>query len=366
MRYLLYAGAVLVLLAGIVAVLFYVPSARVTLVAQAQPFSTQVDLASEPGGKTPVRVRAVSVTKQGSFSMQSTGVKMVGGQLASGQFTYVNNCAVPLQILNGQRLRSVTGVVFAQLGDTVVQHNSTATVSIRATQAGQAGNVGAGQITGIELNTLDCLTGTNQAPAAGGSDDQKQTVIQGSDIQSAKAQLEQQLRQQVLDELGKGVQKGEKLVNQANFGAEEFSTTHNVDENYPSFTATLKLTAEGDYYMSEDVDKAFSDRLAGKVPKNQQLTTNKVVATYTVSPSPGGHLSFNGTANGYIAPRIDTDRVRSQLAGKPAAQAHDVLTTLPIRRSEIRQSPPLPMMPLSAARIYIDYGVDAAPGPKTG
>ena len=203
-------------------------------------------------------------------------------------------------------------------------------------------------------------------PASGGADEQKQTVIQSSDIQSAKAQLERQLRQQVLDDLDKGAQKGEKLVNQANFGAEEFSYTHNVDENFPSFTATLKLTAEGDYYMSDDVDKAFADKLASKVPKNQQLTSNKVIATYTVTASPGGHLSFDGTANGYIAPRIDTDRVRTQLAGKPATQAHDILTTLPIRRSEIKQSPPLPMMPLSSARIYIDYGVEAVAAPKTG
>jgi len=103
----------------------------------------------------------------------------------------------------------------------------------------------------------------------------------------------------------------------------------------------------------------FTDRLAVKVPKGDQLTTNKVVATYAVTASPGGHLDFNGSANGYIAPSIDVEKIKGQLAGKPATQAHDVLTRLPVQRSVISQSPPLPLMPLSASRISIDYGVEA-------
>ena len=359
-RYLLYAGAALVLLAGIVLVLFYVPSARVTLVAQAQPFSTNVDIAAEPG-KQPVRVRAVSVNRSLSLGNQpATGNKVTTGQLAAGQFTYVNNCPQGLTIPNGQRLRSVTGVLFAQMGDVTVAQGQQKTVDIKAVQTGATGNVAPGQITGIDNNGFPCLTGTNQAPTAGGSDDQKQTVIQSSDVQGAKAELERQLRQQVIDDFKRGVQKGETMAPQPTFTNEQYSTDHNVDDAVPKFTATLSLTAEGDYYMGDDVDQAFTALLNGKVPADKQLTTNKVVAAYTVTAGAGGHLDFAGTANGYIAPKIEVDRVKSQLAGKPAAQAHDVLTRLPIQRSVIDQSPPLPLMPLSASRIYIDYGVEAA------
>jgi hypothetical protein len=364
-RYVLYTGAALLLLAGIVLVLFYVPSARVTLVAQAQPFSTNVDITADPG-KSAVRVRAATINKSASLTNQAaTGNKTTPGQLAAGQFTYVNNCPQGLTIPNGQRLHSVTGAVFAQIGDQVVGQNQQKTVDIKAVQAGQASNVQPGQITGIDNNAFACLTGTNQGPTAGGSDDQKQTVIQSSDVQGAKAQLEQQVRQQVIDELKRGLQKGETLAPQPTFNNEQFSTDHNVDDPSPRFTATLSLAAEGDYYVADDVEKAFTDRLSGKVPTDKQLTTNKVVAAYTVTAAQGGHLDFAGTANGYIAPRIEVDRVKSQLAGKPAAQAHDVLTRLPVQRSVIDQSPPLPLMPLSASRIYIDYGVEAATPSKT-
>jgi hypothetical protein len=363
-RYVLYGGAVLLLLAGILAVLFYVPTARVTLIAQAQPFSTAADVTADTTAKSPVHVRVVAITnKSASATEPATGNKVTSGQPAAGQFTYVNNCGFALQIASGQRLRGANGVVYAQLGDTTVGNGSQATVSIKAVTAGQNGNVAAGQITGIDANQYSCLTGTNHDPTSGGTEDQKQTVIQTSDIQGARATLEQTLRQQIINQLNSGAQKGETMVGQPLFTTDNFTTTHNVDENVPSFTATLQLSAEGDYYVKDDIDRAFTEKLASKVPKGQQLTTNKVVDTYTVTATAGGHLDFNGSANGYIAPEIDIQAIKTQLAGKPATQAHDMLTRLPVQRSVISQSPPLPLMPLSASRIYIDYGVEAQAAP---
>jgi hypothetical protein len=365
-RYVLYAGAILVLLAGMVAVLFYVPSATVTLIAQAQPFSTNVELTADPG-KAPVRVRTASDSKQLSTPtpVQATGTKLTPGQNATGQFTYVNNCGFALQIANGQRLQSATGMVFAQMGDAQVNQGQPATVTVKAAQTGAAGNVGAGAITGIEANQFPCLTGTNQAPTSGGTDDQKQTVIQSSDIQGAKVDLERTLRASIADDLKAGMKPGEVMTTQGPiFGNESFTTTHNVDDPSPTFTATLKLDAEGDYYQKDDVDRAFTARLSSKVPKDQQLTTNKVGVNYTVTAAAGGHLDFTGSANGYIAPKIDLLKIKGELAGKPAAQAHDVLTKLPnIQRSVISQSPPLPLLPLSSSRIYIDYGVESQAAP---
>jgi len=364
-RFVLYAAAAALLLAGILATVFYVPSARVTLVAQAQPLATPVNVTAEPG-KPPIHVRVATLTKKASVQGQATGVKTSGGQLAVGQFVYVNACQFDLLLPKGQRLVSVTGVRFAQLDEVQVRGNGgSADASIKAEQPGQNGNVGAGQITGIDKNPYNCLVGSNPAPTTGGTDDQKQTVIQTSDLQSAKATLERDLRQPALDELTHGQQKGEKLGTQPSF-TEEFTTTHTVDENYPNFTATLTLQVEGHYYSTDDVDRYFSDQLKGKVPANLQLTSDQVTPTYTVSETAGGHLDFVGQATGYVAPRLDTDKVSGQLVGKTSSQAKDVLNKLPVRRVEIQQTPlPLPLLPFSSSRIYIDYVIDpAAAAPK--
>jgi hypothetical protein len=129
----------------------------------------------------------------------------------------------------------------------------------------------------------------------------------------------------------------------------------------------MTLTAEGDYYLADEVDQLFAGKLRAKVAANQQLTTNKVITDYRVTSAAGGHLDFAGTASGFVAPKIDTERIRGQLVGKSGPQAHDLLSRLPVRHADIQQSPiPLPMMPLTSSRIYIDYGVDAmVPAPKS-
>lgn len=366
-RYVLYGGAALLLLAGVLATVFFVPSARVTLVAQAQSVSTPVEVAAEPN-KPPVHVRVTNVRKTASIEGKATGTKITPGELAEGQFIYVNGCPETLRVPSGQRLRSVTGVVFAQLGDVDVPQGRSASVPIKAVQSGQSGNVGAGQITGIDPNPFPCLVGTNKDPTSGGTEDQKQTVIQTSDLQGARAQLEQQLRRQTLDEFNHGVQKGEKLPDQPLFGNADFNATHKVDENYPTFTATLSLDVEADYYVTDDVDRFFAEKLRSTVRNDQQLTSDKVAATYSVAATGGGHLNFTGQASGYVAPKLDTDKVSGQLVGKTSSQARDILVKLPVRRVDIRQSPlPLPLLPFSSSRIYIDYVIDpAAAVPKSG
>jgi hypothetical protein len=341
---------------------YFVPSAQITLVAEAQPFSANADVSAQPGSG-PIHVRFVTVDKRASTSRASTGTKVASGELASGTFTYVNACPQALTIPNGQRLQG-PGVMFAQLGEVKVDPGSSAKGSIKAVQPGQNGNVQAGQITALVPNPYPCLTGTNQEPTTGGADGQKSTVIQSSDLQGARAVLEQQLRQQILDELNRGAQKGEKLVGQPIFATEDFNPDHQVDDQVPGFTATLHLVAEGDYYSADDVTRAFAAVLKSKVAAGQQLTTDSVTTNYSVSATSGGHLDFAGQVSGFVAARLDTERLRGQLVGKSAGAAHDLLTGLPVRQVEIKQSPfPLPLMPLSSSRIHIEY---LSPGPAPG
>jgi hypothetical protein len=367
-RLLLYTGAAIVALAGMFLLAFVVPSAHVTLVVKAAPFSTGVDALAQPG-KPPIRVRTVTVTKQDSMAGQATGARTVDGQYATGEVTYANNCTQGMTLPNGQRLKAVTGMVFFQVGEQHVSQGGSATVNVKATQPGQAGNVGAGQINAIEPNQFNCLTVANAQATNGGADGQKQVVIQSSDFQSVRAQLEQKLRQQVLDELTHGAQQGETMVKDPVWKTDDFETTHQVDDQVPNFTGSLKLVAEGDYYMTDDVNQVFASTLASKVHRDQELTANPVkVDLNPVTASGGGQLEFSGTASGYVTNRIDTERVKGQLVGKSGGAARSILNQLPVTRAEIVQSPiPLPLMPLSTSHITVDYAVDQIlPPTKSG
>ncbi len=153
------------------------------------------------------------------------------------------------------------------------------------------------------------------------------------------------------------------------FTPPDFNPDHKLGDVVGSFNATMKLQAEGAFYSTDDVQKAFTAALGRKVPADQTITDNKVSTDYTVDQGAGGHLTFKGTARAYIAPKIDFNRLSGQLAATSTGQAKAVLGKLPVQSATIKQSPfKLPFMPLTSSRIHISYvvqqGAAPAPSPK--
>lgn len=360
-RFLLYAGAGILLVCGMVAAALYVPSAQVTLVADATPFTlSSIDVPASPG-QAPVRVRVLTSSKTSSQGFKVTGTKTTPGTVASGSATYSNSCPFGLSIPNGQRLQSKsTGNLFAQQGDIEVKSGSQATVPIVATQPGAAYNVGAGDISVIQGNgQFTCLTVSNPSPTSGGADEKKEPQMTTGDFETARASLEQDLRKQISDDLAKQLQPGEKLSDKIIFSPADVSTDHQPGDVVGSFTSTMTLKAEGSAYVADDVTKAFSDRLDRQLPANQVRTDNKVqVEAAVASATPGGHLDFQGKATAYVGPKLDFQGIKAKLAGKTPGQAATILKGYPVRSVVVKQAPfKLPLMPLVASRIDIKYVV---------
>lgn len=358
-RLVLYAGAALILLAGLAGTVVFVPSAKVTLVAEAKPFSADASVTAEPG-RPPVTVRLTNVTKQASGSFKATGQKVIPATPATGTVTYTNGCPFGLQTLNGQRLLSNTGIVFAQKGDSpVMKTGDTVSMPVIATTLGASTNVPANSITGIQGGggVFSCLTVTNQQPTSGGQDEQRKTIVSQADLDQARATLLSQLQQQATEELQRGVQAGEKLSPEIQFATTDFAADHKVNDEVAGFTATMRLSAEGDYYRPDDVIRAFKEVLLQKLRPDQQLT-GKVTADYQITAAGGGRLTFAGKANGYLAPKLDLEAVKEQLVAKSVGQAQANLRRLPVQSFSIQQHPiTLPFMPLVGSRIDVEYDV---------
>src|ERR1700736_3252826 len=155
-RFLLYLAAATILLVGLFGLGIFVPSASVTLVAQAQPFAQRdVEIQAQPN-KAPIHVRVSIVSRSDSQGFKTTGVKAVQLAPANGQVTYTNSCSgnghssPGIVVYQGQRLMNSNGIEFAQTrGDIVVKWGTSAPgVAIIAVTAGSAGNVGGGTISG--------------------------------------------------------------------------------------------------------------------------------------------------------------------------------------------------------------------------
>src|SRR5437879_12571369 len=148
-RFLLYVTAITLILVGVFAAAVFVPSASVTLVAQAQPFSEKdVEIPAQPG-KPPIKVRPVVIAKSNSQGFKVTGSIDVPLAPSTGQVVYTNDLksgftsSPGLLFRYGQRLMHTNGIEFAQAtGDTVVPWTGgQKTVNVIAVKPGSAGNV---------------------------------------------------------------------------------------------------------------------------------------------------------------------------------------------------------------------------------
>jgi len=188
---------------GLFATVVYVPSANVTLLAQAQPFPQKaVEIQAQPG-KAPIRVRAVTITRSESQGFKTTGSIRVLLAPAIGIVVYTNdinppncpgpNCGSPGLLINyGQRLMNTNGIEFAQTSRSlVVPWNGTAQARVMATTQGSAGNVGSATITVIEGNTYDKLSVTNPQATGNGADASTTPIETVADFDAARAVLEQ-------------------------------------------------------------------------------------------------------------------------------------------------------------------------------
>src|SRR6202158_2234617 len=94
-RFLLYVAAATLLAVGLFAAAIYVPSASITLVAQAQPYTYRdVEIQAQPG-KPPVRIRTNVISASNSQGFKTTGVVQVQLAPATGVVTYTNKFPAP-------------------------------------------------------------------------------------------------------------------------------------------------------------------------------------------------------------------------------------------------------------------------------
>ena len=374
-RFLLYVTAITLVLVGVFAAAVFVPSASVTLVAQATPFTEKDVEIPAQAGKAPIKVRSVTLSRSSSQGFKVTGSIDVPLAPAIGQVVYTNNLqssgftnSPGLLFKLGQRLMNTNGIEFAQTsGDVIVPWNGgQKTVNVVAVKPGSSGNVGDHTITTIQ-NCCDPFDGSkvhvnNPQATGGGTDPSSTPQMTESDFDAARAQLEQSLHQSIAQELSSGVQQGEKLAETIIYSPPQFTTDHQPNEKVPSFTGTMTVGGEGDFYVDSDVIQAFKTYLAQQVPNDHQLLTESPIQVQyrLLSSAKGGSLIFVGSASAYIAPKLDEQKIRAAIVGRPVAQARFYLERLSIRSVAIKEEPmALPLMPLLDRRITLHYVVQS-------
>src|SRR5439155_13161183 len=171
-------------------------------------------------------------------------------------------------------------------------------------------------------NGADCIQ-ISGGPTTGGADQQQKIEVQDNDFKNAQNTMEQDLKQQIMAEFGKGTHQGEKLLVSGIQWKPSFDADHKVGDDVNSFNANLTESATAYYYRPGDVSRAITTSLNKKVPTGQEIAGN-LTTSYQVTATQAGHLTFAGKASGFVAPRLNSDAIKSQVAGRsPSAVKQD-------------------------------------------
>jgi hypothetical protein len=360
-RTVLYAGAALIALVTLIFAAIMVPSVTVTMRAKAQTVTDTANIDAAPGA-APVKIRQVTTTKSLSQQFSATGTKVTPAAAAGGAVTFTNSCdGSTWQLKQGQIVSTASGIQYVlQTGSQV--SSVPQSVAVLASVPSVAGNVGANTITAINNTTAiakTCLKVNNPNPMIGGADEVKATFVSQGDLDSAKASLEGSLRGTVIDDLTKQAQSSEKLSDTVDYKP-TFSADHKANDPVTLFVGTDSMVGNGAVYNVDDVKAALKADLAKHVADGFALTDNPVQSDFHVSQATAdGHISFAGTAKGFMAPKLDFQKIRSRLLGSNTASARIYLQTLPIEKADVNEKPfTLPLLPFLSSRIDIKYIVD--------
>jgi Baseplate J-like protein len=361
-RTVLYAGAALIALVTLIFAAIMVPSVTVTMRAKAQSVTDTANIDAAPGA-APVKIRQVTTTKSLSQQFSATGSKVTPAVAANGTVSYTYSCPFPagVTLSKGQVVSTSSGVQFTQQVDATVHTGERQSAPVLANIPGVGGNVAAGAINTISNAGAysSCLKVTNPAATSAGTDEVKATFVSQGDLDSAKASLEGSLRGTVIDDLTKQAQSSEKLSDTVDYKP-TFSADHKANDPVTLFVGTDSMVGNGAVYNVDDVKAALKADLAKHVPTGFALTDNPVQSDFHVSQATAdGHISFAGTAKGFMAPKLDFQKIRSRLLGSNTASARIYLQTLPIEKADVKEKPfTLPLLPFLSSRIDIKYIVD--------
>jgi len=281
------------------------------------------------------------------------------------KYTCQTNCVTSRFALSaGTLVTSASLLGYATQAVAVIQPPAwTTTVAVRATSPGTAWNTGKNTITAINDNPTPDLHVSNPAAIVGGTDGRSAQVIQQSDWDA----VVNQLTPMVTDALDLALRDKVPDMSFINNGPPLMTVTsnHRVGDTTRTFTITMTGRVGATAFSNTDAVRLIRSALDAKIPPGQELTRDSVQITWQIlQTSPNGDITVNGTALGYISPKLSTDTLRARIRGLSPAEARKSLErAVPGSAVEIRLSPAVLLwLPLIAEHINVTIAVLPAPG----
>ena len=359
-------------LLGVFAVLglaaVFVPRATISLSpitrVQEMSLSAEADTAARPAIiTTSLPAEEASVTVTATESVNVTSRAKVPQSKARGLAHFQNLTQVPLVIPVGTVVYEVSsaGVRYATVNETRLEGtpNSFVEVPIEALSGGEAGNVPANAIEGIEGSLALSASVTNPEPVTGGSD--RETIVPSeSDRVGLRSRLLELLGADAAGKLQASIAEGDVLLENtlrmANMGEEAYDPPAGQPGSKLGLTMSVEFSAQ--YVKAEDLRRFAEASLNSSMPEGFQSVPDtlqiKLAQPPQVDQSSKSHLKLEVRRD--LARKVDPLKANLLVRGvTPTTAVERLATALPLAHPpEIALSPEWwPWLPLIPFRITV-------------
>jgi hypothetical protein len=349
-----------VLLVLIALILLYIFQLRATvtiavspkIIEEKEPISFSATSPTDLNNNV-IAAKLVTVTQQGETTLNASGKKEVGTK-AKGKVTIFNSGETSKQLSSGTTITSTNNLEFTLDKDVSIASASgdifsgtkpgTAQVDVTAKNIGTEYNLPSN--TKFSIGGSSSIAARNDSAFSGGTK-KTVTVVSKKDHERLTADLPKTLEDKAVDEAKKKAVNGDQLL------ASIINTTMakpNFDKKIDDEAkeVTLKAAVDFDFLSYQDDElKQFANSLIKDSYSDDLTIADNGLTTLIDNIKVESDKEVNGelTIKARLLPKIDTEKVQQELAGKSFSEAQSYLDRLPqVQASEINLTPPLPFL----------------------
>jgi hypothetical protein len=361
---------VLGLLSVLALLLVLFPSAKVTIFPQGRLAEMQIAFSiREIEGKnsTPgiLAAKLKNITIQGGITVPTTGLMKIPDRKASGFVTITNPTSSEVTIPAGSIVQQPQNppIQFKISREvTIPAKESFARIGIEAVEAGERGNLDSKLITSFDGPLGFQLEVINPEPLTGGEDKSLQAVSKG-DIDLANDQLQRILLEQATKEFSKNLEDQEISIPSSIQVVKVVSSSGQPGVGQAG--KILKLTQKVEFSIliidRRELEKQSETILTANQPIKGWSITNEnplnMEILSQVYDKETGSAILRTSVSKRLIPQLNTDSIRSQIAGKNKTSAAEIINSsiLTSQPPEFQTYPDwLPFLPLLSPRIQLE------------
>ena len=348
---LILAVVIIVIAAALSWLWWAFPNTAVTLQLQGEKKDVSANFTAgiETVANRELPLTAVSITKEGTKTVPTTGSKNVG-EKATGTITLINQYSnstqtVPagtvLQTTDSKRFTTNTGVVipgaeFSVEGSTsTLKTSGRVDVSITAAESGEDYNLSSGRLTLVGISDQKDNKVYGDGPKTAGGTNQTIKLVSAADVDGARSQLVEQLTSDASNDAVNQTQNSELLKEATATEVLSFSADANPGDERDQVTVSAKIALKVLALDKAALTTALTERGKVDIGDNKIFSVRSEDVSYTVSAvsNTAGSATISAQASGSVAANVDQTALLKQLRGKSDRAATAILEQTPLYQS---------------------------------